>query len=113
MHLPPGAVPKEISVLVTNHTMHRGDRGMVIVGGRTEAQHFEFSDPVEDQMKEEELEEGHRKSAGKGFDLEDIDEGTSGRKRSHFSYYAFEGGKGGLVWKHDSKVRPASHFGGP
>ncbi|CAI6009301.1 unnamed protein product [Closterium sp. NIES-65] len=63
-HFPHGACHKEVAVLIANHTMHRGDRGVVIIGGSMESDPLQFEDPVEEEEAEEEGEEKHRKEAG-------------------------------------------------
>ncbi|CAI5471128.1 unnamed protein product [Closterium sp. Yama58-4] len=102
-HFPHGARHKEVAVLIANHTMHRGDRGVVIVGGSMESDPLQFEDPVEEEEAEEEGEEKHRKEAGDKDELEDVSEGAAGVNERHFSYYAFDGATGAMRWKHDSK----------
>ena len=36
-HFPSTAVIDEVAILVSNHTMHKGDRGVVIVGASAES----------------------------------------------------------------------------
>ncbi|CAI5957966.1 unnamed protein product [Closterium sp. NIES-64] len=102
-HFPHGARHKEVAVLIANHTMHRGDRGVVIIGGSMESDPLQFEDPVEEEEAEEEGEEKHRKEAGDKDELEDVSEGAAGVNERHFSYYAFDGATGAMRWKHDSK----------
>lgn len=102
-HFPHFARHKEVAVTVGNQTMHKGDRGVVIVGGSMESFPQEIGEQFDEEVAEEASEEVHRRSAKETEKLEDVTGNAPGLNERHFSYYAFEGGRGTLRWKHDSK----------
>eukprot|EP00854_Cymbomonas_tetramitiformis_P007008 gene7008-8357_t len=123
-NFPHYASVREVAVIITNHTLHPSDRGMVIVGGSIEL--GDLAGKPEDPFAEElEAEEGCYEVGGKGAmgegcyerirrhrqsaTMDDFQErfeggesGTSDRSH-HFSYYAFEGATGTELWKHEGQ----------
>eukprot|EP00238_Polyblepharides_amylifera_P006621 CAMPEP_0196591354 /NCGR_PEP_ID=MMETSP1081-20130531/69302_1 /TAXON_ID=36882 /ORGANISM="Pyramimonas amylifera, Strain CCMP720" /LENGTH=702 /DNA_ID=CAMNT_0041914685 /DNA_START=132 /DNA_END=2240 /DNA_ORIENTATION=+ len=95
---------REVAIMATNHTVQKGDRGMVIVGGSIALGDLESEhDPLRQELLAEEREARHRRSAGDNERLEFADGvNDSVDKSRHFNYYAFEGASGKQRWKHES-----------
>ena len=87
----------EVSILITSHTVRKRDRGVVIVGGSVlRGDQHHSGDVLLDEEEDEETREKH--------DVRDGEEesNVSGRASKYFSYFAFEGGKGEVRWKHEA-----------
>ena len=95
-------VPKthEVSILVTSHTIRKGDRGVVVVGGSVLRGDLRGSGDI---LGDEEGLELERETFEGGHPAGDLGEDRlSGRSSKFFSYFAFEGGEGGQRWKHEA-----------
>ncbi|KAL2632806.1 hypothetical protein R1flu_004285 [Riccia fluitans] len=100
---PHAAHHKEVSILVTNHTLKHSDSGLVIVGGSMEVQPQLHLDPFEEELVAEQEAEKHRRAAGNTDEVEDVSAGKAWDKTRHFSYYAFAGYTGQKRWSHRSE----------
>jgi hypothetical protein len=89
-----------VAVLVTNHTVNQGDRGMVVVGGSVELGDLATPmDPFQQEMLAEAREAERRHGASDQDRMEQaagIGAGGGDRvdRSRHFNYYAFDGQRG-------------------
>lgn len=101
-------VPLEAAAIVTDVAVFEGDRGLVVIGGRsgTHVTHggvhssTDFSAEHHDPLAEE-LEIEHDVKTHRGGRKENQKEST--KTANHFNYYAFETATGDLRWKHESR----------
>jgi len=99
-HFPEHDAHREVAVLITSHCMRVNDRGMVLVGGSTESSDAETpSNPASSTLNKE-LKVLFGPKDRDAAEKDDMDVVTE--HDTHFSYYAFEGRKGALRWKHDA-----------
>jgi hypothetical protein len=108
---------REVAITITPVGVFKGDRGMVIVGGSSTHQLTVGGDEFWEQHEAEANAEA-AKAAGKpepkktkpsgaagGDDTADEspqDELLTEQDIHHFSYYAVEGGRGGMRWSHEA-----------
>lgn len=104
-HMPTDGKLEEVAVLITEHAVNKGDRGLVVIGARAEpdtlADDVEEDDFLEEEIIAEGLERTMEYGRKKEKKLHEVggDGGASGR---HFSYFAFSGDAGHLRWKHEA-----------
>lgn len=104
-HIPTDGKLEEVAVLITEHSVNKGDRGLVVIGARAEpdtlADDVEEDDFLEEEIIAEGLERAMEYGRKKATKLHEVggDGGASGR---HFSYFAFSGDAGHLRWKHEA-----------
>lgn len=79
----------EIAVIISKKPLRKGDRGSVIIGGRLSS------------VNTAQLEDVHKEEEEEGEEAEISDEEVLA-STLHFSYYAFDGRTGYLVWKHEA-----------
>mmetsp|Transcript_21460 Transcript_21460/g.51195 ORF Transcript_21460/g.51195 Transcript_21460/m.51195 type:complete len:700 (-) Transcript_21460:224-2323(-) len=104
--MPHHAEVREVAIHISNHTMVKGDRGVVVVGSGAEYGDLSAGDrPDDEDVLEEELEfeesERRHSRSKRGEDLDEMFKSGVDTSR-HFSYYAFEGGSGIQRWSHKS-----------
>lgn len=112
--LPHHTTTSEVAIHISNHTVHQGDRGLVVVGA---ASHYgdlstqnrvraelEEADPFAEELSIESAEREHRRSERlKEMEgLKNVVDGSVDVSR-HFSYYAWEGASGRILWKHQGE----------
>ncbi|GMH45150.1 hypothetical protein BSKO_13107 [Bryopsis sp. KO-2023] len=113
--IPQHAVIEEIAISISNHTMYGGDRGLIVIGGSMRfgatleeeealgaAKGIQEEDPFEAELQREEQEQQHARSHDGTREVDDV-VNTNGQgvdTSVHFSYYAYEGGKGHVRWNH-------------
>eukprot|EP00884_Botryococcus_braunii_P007301 jgi/Botrbrau1/16572/Bobra.0068s0003.2 len=106
---------KEVAIHISNHSMVKGDRGVVVVGASAELGAVaDLADSVggaNDDVLNRELaleraRERFKYGKEAGAHLADIDQSVHAGEKGiditrHFSYYAFSGSDGALRWKHE------------
>lgn len=89
--VPDGFFHREIAINITPIGVFRGDRGMIIIGGSTNHElTFGGDEEPDDPTEEADTFENPQ------------DELLIEQDIHHFSYYAVEGGRGGLRWSHEA-----------
>ncbi|XP_030530778.2 uncharacterized protein LOC115741166 [Rhodamnia argentea] len=91
---PHNAHHREIAISISNYTLKHGDSGLVIVGGRMEAQPHHLMDPLEEIGTSEKNADLHRRSATE----KEASENAGTVDLRHFAFYAFAGKSGQLRW---------------
>lgn len=101
----------EIAVTISSHPLRRGDRGMVMIGGRlVSSKNFE-SYGLELGVEKGTIGKENKLNAGASEDEKDLaekqkqelKEDRAGFDRDkHFSYFAFDGKTGKMRWKHEA-----------
>ena len=82
---------EEVAVMITDHAVNKGDRGLIVIGAR-------FEPDAYDEADENDFEEIDAVTKGRAAKSK-MDEVVSDR---HFSYYAYSGDSGQLRWKHEA-----------
>lgn len=106
-HFQAGGAVHEVAVMVTDHTVTKGDRGMVVVGASMPPQTLAVREEEGDVLQEELLLEKAIKARARGRaasgTLGEVG-GTAagGGSGRHFSYFALDGGTGEVRWKHEA-----------
>ncbi|GAB2282792.1 hypothetical protein Dimus_017327 [Dionaea muscipula] len=85
---------REVAISISNFTIKHGDTGLIVVGGRMEAQPHMYLDPFEEIAVADKTGEEHRRSASESESVES----TGPVDLRHFAMYAFAGRTGQLRW---------------